>query len=62
MSQMKNDKQMKVSDVDFKYSDNALCCKCYDDKSVLRLASNIEGKDIVTTVQDIIKVSHKIHQ
>ena len=40
---MKRDnKQMIRDDASFKYSDNALCCKWYDNKSDLLLASSIE--------------------
>lgn len=37
MLQTKNHKQMKRGDVDFKYSENVLCCKWYNNKSVLLL-------------------------
>ena len=41
MPKMKIDSEIKRGDVDFKYSDNVLCCKWYNNKAVLLLASNI---------------------
>ena len=40
-----------------KYPDNMLCCKWYDNKGVLLLASIIEGMDICSTVQRSMKGS-----
>ena len=50
---MKTDTEMKRADVDFtlKYSDNILCCKWYDKKAVLLLATNIGGMDTCSAVQ-----------
>ena len=48
---------MKRSIVGFKYSVNVLCCKWFDDKSVLILASNIEVMDTCTTVSGSMKSS-----
>ena len=48
---------MKWGDVDFKYSDNVLCCKWYDNKSAMLLASNIEGIDKCSTVERFMKGS-----
>lgn len=38
---------MKRDDVNFKHSDNVLCCKWYDHNSDLLLASSIEGMNPV---------------
>ena len=35
MKKRKIDKEMKLGEVGFKYSDNILCCKCYHNKAVL---------------------------
>lgn len=43
MQKMKVDKEMKQGGVDFKYYDNILCCKWYNNKVVLLFASSIEG-------------------
>ena len=50
---MKTDTEIKRADVDFTltYSDNILCCKWFDEKAVLLLASNIEGMDTCSAVQ-----------
>ena len=57
IAQIKIDKKMKRSIVGFKYSVNVLCCKWFDDKSVLILASNIEVMDTCTTVSGSMKSS-----
>ena len=35
IAQMKQHEQMKHGDIDFQYSNTALCCKWYDNKPVL---------------------------
>lgn len=55
--QIKIDKKMKRSVVGFKYSVKVLCCKWFNDKSVLILASNIEVMDTCTTVSGSMKSS-----
>lgn len=62
MPKMKIDKEMKRGDLDFKYFVlstlsifNILCCKWYDNKSVLLLASNIERMDMCSTIQRRMK-------
>ena len=57
MPKMKIDKEMKRGDVDFKYSDNILYCRWYDNKAVLPLAGNIEGMGTCSTVQRRMKGS-----
>ena len=57
MPKMKIDKEMKRGDVDFKYSDNILYCRWYNNKAVLPLTGNIEGMDTCSTVQRRMKGS-----
>ena len=57
MPKMKIDREMKRRDVDFKYPDNILFCKWYNNKAVLLLASNIEEIDTCSTVQHLMNSS-----
>lgn len=61
MPTIKNDKQTKQGDADFKYSHNSLCSKWYNNKPVLVLVSNNEGMDECSTVERCIKYPQK-HQ
>ena len=45
MPKLKDDKKMVRGDSDFQFSKNAICCKWFDNKPVLLLATNIEGMD-----------------
>lgn len=54
---MKNNKQINGNGVALKYTDSVLCCKWYDNQSVLLLASNIEGMNKFSTVRRRMKGS-----
>lgn len=57
MLQMKQDKHMGCGNIDFQYSDTVICCKWYDNKVFLLLASNAEGRKGSSTVLCRIKDS-----
>ena len=43
MPKLKEDKKMLRGDADFQFSKNIICCKWYDNKAVLLLATDVEG-------------------
>ena len=43
MLEMKEDKKISWSETDFQYSKNIIWCKWYDNKSVLLLATSVDG-------------------
>ena len=43
MPKLKDDKKMVRGETDFQFSKNVICCKWFDNKPVLLLATNIEG-------------------
>lgn len=50
MPQTKNEeKKIKQGDIDFKYSGNVLYCIWCDNKSIVILASNVDGVDTYFT-------------
>ena len=50
MPQTKNEeKKIKQGDIDFKYSGNVLYCIWYDNKSIVILASIVDGVDTYFT-------------
>lgn len=54
---MTNNKQINGNGVALKYTDSVLCCKWYNNQSVLLLASNIEGMNMFSTVRRRMKGS-----
>ena len=50
MPTLKADKQMKRGDMHFQQSTNVTCCKWFDNKPVLMLATNVEGMGGTTNV------------
>ena len=50
MPKLKDDKKMARGDSDFQFSKNVICCKWFDNKLVLLLATNIEGMDGTSNV------------
>ena len=57
MPQMKIDKSMKRGDVDFQYSSKVICCKWFDNRGVMLLASNLQGMDECSNVSRRLKGS-----
>ena len=47
---LKDDKKMVRGDSDFQFPKNVICCKWFDNKPVLLLATNIEGMDGTSNV------------
>ena len=47
---LKDDKKMVRGDSDFQFSENAICCKRFDNKPDLLLATNNEGMDGTSNV------------
>ena len=45
MSKLKDDKKILRGDSDFQFSKNVICCKWFDNKPVLLLATNTQGMD-----------------
>ena len=50
MPKLKDDKKMVRGDSDFQFPKNVICCKWFDNKPVLLLATNIEGIDGTSNV------------
>ena len=50
MPKLKDDKKMVRGDSDFQFPKNVICCKWFDNKPVLLLATNIEGMDGTSNV------------
>ena len=50
MPKLKDGKKMVRGDSDFQFSKNVICCKWFDNKPVLLLATNIEGLDGTSNV------------
>ena len=50
MPKLKDDKKILRGDSDFQFSKNVICCKWFDNKPVLLLATNIEGMDGTSNV------------
>ena len=50
MPKLKDDKKMVRGETDFQFSKNVICCKWFDNKPVLLLATNIEGMDGTSNV------------
>ena len=50
MPKLKEDKKMVRGCLDFQLSKNFICCKLFDNKPVLLLATDIEGMDETSNV------------
>ena len=57
MPKLRDDKTMVRRDSDFQFSKNVICCKWFDNKPVLLLATNIEGMDGTSYLMRQIKGS-----
>ena len=57
MPPMKPDKEMKRGDIEVKKSKDVICCKWFDNRGVLLLATNVEGIGGNSTVQRRMKGS-----